>query len=84
MNLKGMISQMQMGMPDGPAATASPAKPKASPVSHLSTALAHAKAGKHHEAKQHALKAVNALHRLGGAAPAPSGPTAAPAAPAAP
>ena len=77
MNLKGMISQMQMGMPDGPAATGT--KPKASPVSHLSTALAHAKAGKHHEAKQHALRAVNALHRLSTAAP-----SAAPAAPAAP
>jgi hypothetical protein len=62
-----------------------PAKPKAqaSPVGHLSTALAHAKAGKHHEAKQHALKAVNALHRLSQPAAQPSAPAApAPAAPA--
>lgn len=49
------------------------------PGQHLTAAHAAHKKGDHHGAKKHALKAVNALHRM---APAPADPSA-PVAPAA-
>lgn len=93
-DLKSLASQMHMGMPSGPSvgpagmhaapeAVKAASKAPGNPVSHLSTALAHAKAGKHPEAKKHALKAVNVLHRMAPAA-APAGPAAPSGAPAAP
>lgn len=94
MDLKGLMSQMHMGMPSGPSvgpagmhAAPEPIKAASSspgnPVVHLSTALAHAKAGKHGEAKKHALKAVNTLHRMAPAAPSGGAPLP-PGAPATP
>lgn len=95
-DIKSIASQMHMGMPSGPSvgpagmhqpaeSVKAASKAPGNPVSHLSTALAHAKAGKHHEAKKHALKAVNTLHRMAPAGPpAPAGPAAPSGAPAAP
>lgn len=62
MDLREMMTQMQHGMPSQPQPSAP--KPKADPGASLKAAhAAHAK-GDHHGAKKHALRAVNALHRM--------------------
>lgn len=63
MSFKSNILTMRTGM------AASPAQQKTAPKStgagsHLSNAVAAHKSGDHASAKKHALKAVNALHRM--------------------
>jgi hypothetical protein len=89
MDMREIMSQMQTGMPSGPApvphdaalsvADSAIAKAKApkkkhkNPIAALAKAHKAAKAGQHAQAKTHALAAVNLLHKM-----------ARPAAPAAP
>lgn len=62
-------------MAQGPSKPVAVPPKQGDPGAHLTAAHAAHKKGDHHGAKKHALKAVNALHRITGPAQAPIDPS---------